>query len=123
MFEGIAGQDPAGFLTAVTEQLAKLPAQLWHTGNDGFADIAEALDALAVQVECARVGLVTEAESRGVVDQSSSPSAANWLLEHSLHLEPADASRTADLPTFAHCPRTRSWPQPWPGGRSQRVRR
>ena len=55
------------------------------------------MDAVGVQLECARVGLVAEAESRGVVDQSPSPSAAAWLLEHSLHLEPADAARTADL--------------------------
>ena len=97
MFEDIATQDPAGFLAAVSEQLAKLPSQLWRTGNDGFGDIAAAMDALAVQVDCARVGLVQEAESRGVVDQSPSPSAADWLLEHSLHLEPADAARTVSL--------------------------
>jgi len=51
----------------------------------------------AVQVDCARVGLVQEAETRGVVDQSHSPSATDWLLAHSLHLEPADAARTVDL--------------------------
>jgi hypothetical protein len=84
----IATQDPARSLAAVTEQLAKLPAQLWHTGNDGFADIATALDALAAQVDSARVGLVQEAETRGVVDQSPSPGATDWLLAHSLHLEP-----------------------------------
>ena len=71
MFENTATKDPAGFLTAVTEQLAKLPSQLWRTGNDGFADIAAAMDALAVQLDCARVGLVQEAESGGVVDQLS----------------------------------------------------
>ena len=97
MFEDIAMQDPAGFLAAVSEQLAKLPSQLWRTGNDGFAEIAGAMDALAVQADCARVGLVQEAETRGVVDQSRSPSATDWLLVHSLHLEPADAARTVDL--------------------------
>src|SRR5450759_5086590 len=81
MFEDIAEQGPAGFLTAVSEQLAKLPSQLWRTDNDGFAAIAAAMDALAVQVDCARVGLVQEAQSRGVVDHSSCPSAAamTWL--------------------------------------------
>ena len=88
--------DPAGFLTAATEALAKLPSQLWRTGNEGFADVVAAMDALAVQLDCARVGLVQEAESRGVVDQSPSSSAAAWLLAHSRHLEPADAARTAD---------------------------
>jgi len=97
MFEDVAAQDPAGFLAAATEAVAKLPSQLWRTGNEGFAGIAAAMDALAVQLECARVGLVQEAESRGVVDQSSSPSATGWLLEHSAHLEPVDASRTVDL--------------------------
>jgi hypothetical protein len=82
MFEDVATQDPAGFLTAMTEQLAKLPSQLWRTGNEGFAEIAAAMDALAVQLDCARVGLVQEAESRGVVDQSPSPSLTEWLLEH-----------------------------------------
>ena len=81
-----------GFLTAATEVLAKL----WRTGNEGFADVVAAMDALAVQLDCARVGLVQEAESRGVVDQSPSSSAAAWLLENSQHLEPADAARTAD---------------------------
>ncbi|HXR68414.1 MAG TPA: DUF222 domain-containing protein, partial [Dermatophilaceae bacterium] len=97
MSEDVAAQDPAGFLAAATEAVAKLPSQLWRTGNEGFAGIAAAMDALAVQLECARVGLVQEAESRGVVDQSSSPSATGWLLEHSAHLEPVDASRTVDL--------------------------
>jgi hypothetical protein len=71
----------------------------------GFADVAAALDALAVQVDCARVGLVQEAESRGVVDQSSSPSAATWLMEHSFHLEPAEASRTAKLAHLCALPK------------------
>ena len=97
MFEHEAVADPAGFLAGVVEQLAKLPGQLWRTGNEGFADIAAAMDALAVQVDCARVGLIQEAESRGVVDQSPSPSSADWLLEHSYHLEPGDAARIAKL--------------------------
>jgi len=105
MFEDIATQDPAGFLAAVTEQLTKLPSQLWRTGNDGFADIAEAMDALAVQVDCARVGLAQEAQNRGVVDQSPSPSCTDWLLRHSVHLEPADAARTVDLARLCQLPR------------------
>src|SRR5665811_165640 len=105
MFEDIAEQGPAGFLTAVTEQLAKLPSQLWRTDNDGFAQIAAAMDALAVQVDCARVGLVQEAQTRGVVDHSSSPSAAHWLMTHWFHLEPADATRTADLARACAQPR------------------
>ena len=105
MFEDIATQGPAGFLAAVTEQLAKLPSQLWRTGNDGFADIAAAMDALAVQVDCARVGLAQEAQTRGVVDQSPSPSCTDWLLRHSVHLEPADAARTVDLARLCQLPR------------------
>ena len=112
--DGLDSQDAVGFLAAATEamtspgrdgtvvavaarSLAKLPSQLWRTGNKGFAAIAAGLDALAVQLDCARVGLVGEAESRGVVDQSPAPTSAAWLLEHSLHLEPAEASRTAKL--------------------------
>src|SRR5450759_4813271 len=105
MFEDIVEQGPAGFLTAVTEQLAKLPSQLWRTDNDGFAAIAAAIDALAVQVDCARVGLVQEARTRGVVDHSSSPSATDWLMTHCFHLEPADATRTADLARACTQPR------------------
>src|SRR6185436_10487912 len=105
MFDDIAAQDPAGFLAAATQALSKLPAELWRTGNEGFAAIVAGMDGLGVQLECARVGLVQEAESRGVVDQSSSPSAAAWLLEHSFHLEPVDASRTADLARLCAQPR------------------
>jgi len=105
MFENTATQDPAGFLTAVTEQLAKLPAELWRTGNDGFAEIAAAMDALAVQLDCARVGLVDEAETRGVVSASPAPSSTDWLLQNSLHLEPADAARTVDLARLCRLPR------------------
>ena len=97
MFEQTAMQDPAGFLAAVTEQLAKLPSQLWRTGNEGFAQIAAAMDALAVQLDCARVGLVDEAVSRGVVDASPCPSAADWLMAHSFYLEPAEAVRAVEL--------------------------
>jgi len=112
MFERIGSQDsqdpavdPVGFLTAATEALAKLPSELWRTGNDGFAGIAGAMDALAVQLDCARVGLVAEAESRGVVDQSPSPSGAAWLMEHSFHLEPADASRVVKLAHLCALPK------------------
>ena len=105
MFEDIAAQDPAGFLTAMTERLAKLPSQLWRTGNEGFGDIAAAMDALAVQLDCARVGLVQEAESRGVVDQSPAPSSTDWLMLHCFHLEPAEAARTVDLARACQQPR------------------
>ncbi|HZW45313.1 MAG TPA: hypothetical protein VFF32_13160 [Dermatophilaceae bacterium] len=94
MFENTASEGPVGFLAAVTELLAKLPSELWRTGNDGFADIAAAVDALAAQLDCARVALVQEAESRGVVSESSSPSSTEWLLANSDHLEPADAAPT-----------------------------
>ena len=97
MFETIADEGPAGVLTAMTAVLTKLPAELWRTENDGFAAIAAAMDALAVQVDCARVGLVAEAQSRGVVAASSSSGPADWLMAHSFHLEPADATRTAEL--------------------------
>jgi hypothetical protein len=95
MFEEMARADPAGFLNAVSEQLTALPAQLWRTQNQGFADIAAAaLDNLSVQADCARVGQVQEAQSRGVVDASPSPTATDWLLTHTAHLEPADAAQT-----------------------------
>jgi len=105
MFEITATQDPAGFLAAVSEQLAKVPAELWRTGNDGFAGMAVALDALAVQLDCARVELVSQAETRGVVDQSPSPSSADWLMKYSFHLEPADAARTVDLARLCRLPK------------------
>ena len=105
MFENTETQGPAGFLAAVTEQLAKLPSQLWRTGNDGFADIAAAMDALAVQLDCARVGLVQEAETRGVVAASPAPSSTDWLLQNCFHLEPADAARTVDLARLCRLPR------------------
>ena len=105
MFEDTAVEGPVGFLAAVTELLAKLPSELWRTGNDGFAGIAAAVDALAVQLDCTRVGLVQEAESRGVVSQSSSASSTDWLLANSDHLEPADAARTVDLARLCALPK------------------
>ena len=105
MFEITATQDPAGFLAAVTEQLAKLGSELWRTGNDGFANVADAMDGLAVQLDCARVGMIEEAETRGVVAESSSSSSTDWLLKHSFHLEPADAARTVDLARLCRLPK------------------
>ena len=105
MFEAVADQGPAEVLAAMTSVLAKLPSELWRTGNDGFAAIAEAMDALAVQVDCARVGLVAEAQSRGVVSESPCPSGADWLMAHSFHLEPADAVRTVNLARACTQPR------------------
>ncbi|MHB1475052.1 MAG: DUF222 domain-containing protein, partial [Dermatophilaceae bacterium] len=105
MFENTVSEGPAGLLAAATEQLAKLPSELWRTGNDGFADIAAAMDALAVQLDCARVGLVAEAESRGVVSESHSASSTDWLLAHCFHLEPADAARTVDLARLCGLPK------------------
>jgi hypothetical protein len=110
------GLDAVGFLTAAVEHLAKLPSELWRTGNDGFAGIAAALDALAVQVDCARVGLVAEAEARGVVDQSPSPSGAHWLMEHSFHLEPADASRIVKLTHLCALPKNQAMATAVSGG-------
>jgi Domain of unknown function (DUF222) len=103
-FEAVADQGPAGVLTAMTCVLAKLPGELWRTENDGFAAIAEAIDALFVQVDCARVGLVADAQSRGVVSASLCPSAADWLMAHCFHLEPSDATRTAQLARAAAVP-------------------
>jgi hypothetical protein len=99
------GLDAVDFLSAAIEQLAKLPSQLWRTGNDGFAGIAAGMDALAVQLDCARVALVAEAESRGVVDASPSPSGAAWLMAHSFHLEPGEASRTVKLAHLCALPK------------------
>jgi hypothetical protein len=104
MFEAVADQGPAGVLAAMTCVLAKLPAELWRTENDGFAAIAEAIDALFVQVDCARVGLVAEAQSRGVVAASSCSGPADWLMAHCFHLEPSDATRTAQLARAAAVP-------------------
>jgi len=95
----------AGFLLEAAEGLAELPSQLWRCGNEGFAGIAAAMDALAVQLECARVGLVAQAESRGVVDGSSSPSGAAWLMAHSFHLEPAEASQVVKLAHLCALPK------------------
>jgi len=108
MFEQVVSRDSvgaAGFLSDALEQMARLPANLWRTGNDGFADLAAAMDALAVQLDCARVALVQEAESRGVVDQSPSPSSADWLMRNSFHLEPGDAGRIVDLAHLCTLPR------------------
>lgn len=100
-----AAVDPVGFLTAATAALAKLPSELWRTGNEVFAGIVAAMDGLAVQLDCARVGLVAEAESRGVVDQSASATAADWLLANSSHFEPGDASRTVKLAHLCALPK------------------
>jgi hypothetical protein len=97
MFEVSATPDPAEFLRAVAEQLGALPSQLWRAGNGDFAGVAAHLDEVAVRVECARVALADEAEVRGVVSDSPATSAAHWLMLHSTHLEPADATRAADL--------------------------
>ena len=51
MFEDVASEDPAGFLAAVGEALAKLPSELWRTGNEGFGAIVAAMDAVGVQLE------------------------------------------------------------------------
>jgi hypothetical protein len=110
MFEQIAGQDGGGvdaadFLAGAVEQMAKLPSELWRTGNEGSAGVAAGLDALAVRLDCARVALVAQAESRGVVDQSPCPSSADWLMEHSFHLEPAEASRIVKLSHLCALPK------------------
>ncbi len=107
MFEREMSPDnlgPAAFLAAMVEGLAKLPSQLWQASNEDFAGLAEAMDAAAVQLECARVGLVQDAQTRGVIDQSPCPSTADWLMEHSFHLEPADATRTAKLAAACQAP-------------------
>jgi hypothetical protein len=116
MIEAIADQGPAGVLAAMTEQLAKPPAQLWRTENDDFAAIAAVIDALAVLVDCAGVGLVAEAQARGVVAASPCPSAADWLMAHCFHLEPAHAARTAELARACTQPANQVLAAPVAGG-------
>jgi hypothetical protein len=72
---------------------------------------------LAVQLDCARVGLVDEAETRGVVaahrhhrpPTGCLPTASTW----SLPTPPAPWT----WPGSAGCPATRSWPLRWPAAR------
>ena len=96
MFEAIADQGPAGVLAAMTEQLAKLPAQpLAH--RERRLRSSPPSTPWPCRSTAARVGLVAEAQSRGVVTASSSSGPADWLMAHSFHLEPSDATRTAEL--------------------------
>ena len=105
MFEVAATESPEEFLACVREQLVKLPSQLWRSGNASLGAVAAGLDAIEVQVGSARVALVEEAEVRGAVDESPATSPADWLLRHSVHLEPADATRAVDLSHHLRQPR------------------
>jgi hypothetical protein len=96
MFEASA-EGAAAFLAAVREQVATVPARLPREASDGLVEVASALDALEVQLQAARVALVCEVETRGVVAESSTTNASDWLMLHSLHLEPAEAARTAEV--------------------------
>src|SRR6478672_2558218 len=96
MFEASA-EGAAAFLAAVREQVATVPARMPREASDGLVEVASALDALEVQLQAARVALVCEVETRGVVAESSATNASDWLMLHSLHLEPAEAARTTEV--------------------------
>ena len=97
MFE-VTAEMPAAFLSAVGEVLTKLPAELYREDTTGLGQVATALDALEVLVGSARVALAGEVEARGVASDTrhgcGATSTVDWLLRHSTHLEPAEATRT-----------------------------
>src|SRR6478672_5974896 len=87
-----------GCLAAVddaTAALAALPETLHRLPSAELGRALEQLDALAVRVDAARVLLTGEAQTRGVVAQSTCASATDWVAAHAPSLEPGEAHRVA----------------------------
>src|SRR6478672_2657047 len=86
---GLAAVDDA------TAALAALPDTLHRLPSAGLGGVLERLDALAARGDAARVLLTGEAETRGVVAQSTAASTTDWVAAHARSLEPGEAHRLA----------------------------
>src|SRR6476661_9540407 len=87
-----------GCLAAVddaTAALAALPETLHQLPSAELGRALEQLDALAARVDAARVLLTGEAQTRGVVAQSTCVSTTDWVAAHAKSLEPGEAHRVA----------------------------
>ena len=86
---GLAAVDDA------TAALAALPETLHRLPSAELGGVLERLDALAARVDAARVLVTGEAETRGVVAQSTAASTTDWVAAHARSLEPGEAHRVA----------------------------
>ena len=93
MFESRVGCVAA--VEHATEALAALPETLHRLPSADLGGVLERLDALAARVDAARVLLTGEAQTRGVVAESTCASTTDWVAAHAKSLEPGEAHRVA----------------------------
>jgi len=89
-------------VAAAASLLAGLGDAVVSVGNDDLGPFLREVDDLAAQMEAARVALLAEALSRGVVATSDSPSAAAWVIQWAPTFR---AGGAAALVTVAHATR------------------
>ena len=89
-------------VAAASSLLAGLGDAVVSVGNDDLGPFLREVDDLARQMEAARVALLAEALSRGVVATSDSPSAAGWVIQWAPTFR---AGGAAALVTVAHATR------------------
>jgi len=90
---------------AAALRLTQLGPHLHQLGSGELAVVVEELDELARRVEAATVAVVIEAESRGVVAESSATNTSDWVQQHARSRCPAEATRLARVASACREPR------------------
>ena len=104
-------------VAAASLLLAGLGDAVVAVGNDDLGPFLREVDDLSRQMEAARVALLGEALSRGVVAGSECPSAAAWVIQWAPSYK---AGGAAQLVTVGHATRQRVTPAPTGADRAAR---
>lgn len=92
-------------ISAATASMTGLHEVLFQAGSDDLAAAMESLDAMAAQLDAARVMVTAEAAGRGVISASTAASVTQWVGQHGRHLEPGEAHRVATVAAAVQEPR------------------
>jgi hypothetical protein len=100
--EGTSIGEIRAAVTAATAMLAVLPGSVVAVGNAELGPFFRDVDDLSRRVEAARVTILVEALSRGVVAESDCPSATAWVIDWAPSFR---AGGAAQLVTVTHATR------------------
>src|SRR6478672_87597 len=115
--EGTTATECREAVRAAAADLAHLRAVLFQVPCAELGALAGELDELARQSDATVVAMVVEADTRGVVAQSTAANTPDWLMTHMRGLAPAEATRLARVATACRDPRNHLLAQAVLGGR------
>ncbi|HET8599477.1 MAG TPA: hypothetical protein VFL99_04060, partial [Segeticoccus sp.] len=84
-------------VSAAVELLSGVEGVLWQGGTEELTALMDDLGVLVARADAARVAVAAEAQTRGVVAESTAASTAQWVAAHSPHPDTTEGHRIARL--------------------------